>query len=247
MKKKKVLKWLLVLCALFVGVVCVKAQTYEWVKPSLSDLQTDDVVVIADESKGIALPNNDANFKGVSVEIGSNDKITGTVSEGIQWKLRKNDNNTITLLRSNSPLVAYSEVELRVGGNGTNEFTYNSGQLSCTTGSTPYYIYWWEDNSGFSAKLSTNASEPSRTDFAFYKKVEIPAPKYVKWKLVDGDKVTLTNGDVVVIESNTGGVVSDTCHRLMLRISKTLVAIGGKVCKVCEHEEVRFLITYHFI
>ncbi len=215
MKKRKALKWLLMLYALFVGVVSTHADDYdyEWVETSLSDLQTDDVVVIADDFYGIALPNNDVNFKGVSVELGSNNnKITGTVSEGIQWKLRKNDNNTITLLRNNSnvPLAASvtaSGGELKVGGS-TNEFTNNNRQLSCTTGGTAYYIYWWIDtDDSYYAKLSTNANEQQRADFIFYKRIPI---NYVKWKRVDGSTIALSDDDdVVVADLATGRAMSN--------------------------------------
>ena len=204
------MKSVLLLCLLLAGVFNAHAVNYEWVKTSLSDLQTDDVVVIADESFGFALPYDRLDFEGAPVTFDSN-KITGTVSEGIQWKLRKNSNNTVTFFKNNTnvPLVV-SGGELKVGGSGTHEFTYNSGQLSCTTGSTTYYIYWWEDNSGYYAKLSTDANQTSRTDFAFYKRVEVQAPKYVKWKMVDGSNVKVANNDIVVIvDRNTGLAMSN--------------------------------------
>ena len=88
MKQFFTLKFFFVLFALLTGVGSAGAQEdydYEWVKPSkLSDLSDGDMVVIADASLNLALPNNDDFFRGVGVTIRGNSKITSNVDKDIQ-------------------------------------------------------------------------------------------------------------------------------------------------------------------
>ena len=144
MNKTIYLKTLILLWGLIVGIGGVSAQGVitEWVETNYSGLKTGDVVVMVDESMIVALPNRDANFEGVNVTI-SNDKISGTVPEGIQWSLRKNDNNTVTFLRGNTPLSVTAQGELRVGStsSSTHEFTNNNGMLSCQINNNIWLIF----------------------------------------------------------------------------------------------------------
>jgi hypothetical protein len=85
------MKSIFLLCTLLAGVVNAHAVNYEWVKTDFSDLQTGDMVVLVDEHlDNIALPNDDGNFEGVPVDV-QGTKLSGTVSDNIQWKIRKND------------------------------------------------------------------------------------------------------------------------------------------------------------
>ncbi len=142
MNKTIYLKTLILLWGLMVGIGGVSAQGViaEWVETDYSGLKTGDVVVLVDEWVNVALPNRDANFEGVNVTI-SNDKISGTVPDGIQWSLRKNDNNTVSFFRGNTPLSVTAQGELRVGSSGssTHEFTNNNGMLSCQINNKTYY------------------------------------------------------------------------------------------------------------
>ena len=221
MKKVNYLKMFFLLWGLMVGIGNVSAANdydYEWVETSFSDLQTGDVVVLVDEHLGnIALPNYDSNFEGVPVDV-QGTKLSGTVSDNIQWKIRKNDDGTVTFLDGNSPLLVTSGGELKVGGNGIYNFTYNDGKLSCTVNNTTYYLFWWLAGSAggdkYWARPTENNNDPNLARFTFYKKV----PKnYVKWKRVDGLngtsqnlKVPLKNNDiVVVVDLKTGKAMSN--------------------------------------
>lgn len=213
MKKTIFKKAFFLLCTLLAGVVNAHAVNYEWVKTDFSDLQTGDMVVLVDEHlDNIALPNDDGNFEGVPVNV-QGTKLSGTVSDDIQWKIRKND-NTVTFLEGNHPLLVTSEEELKVGGEGTSDFTYDDGKLRCTVNNTTYYILWWLAGSTggdkYWARPTTNNNDLYLARFAFYKKVEVTAPKYVKWKMVDGSNVKVTNNDIVVIvDRNTGLALSN--------------------------------------
>ena len=81
MRTNNIFKPLLLLCLLFVGTASVNAVVYQWQKVTdLSEVQTDDKVVIVDEGLGIALPNTGGSFQGVAVTISDN-KFNGTVSD----------------------------------------------------------------------------------------------------------------------------------------------------------------------
>ena len=89
MKKTFYFKSFILLCTLLVGVVNAHAVVYQWTKvTNLSEVQTDDIVAIVDESQGIALPNTGGDFQGVAVTCSDN-IITSTVSDNIQWILTK--------------------------------------------------------------------------------------------------------------------------------------------------------------
>lgn len=88
MKRDHLCKTLLLLCLLFVGTASAQA-VVQWTKvTNLSDVQTNDIVVIVDESNGIAPPNTGGDFTGVAVTL-SGGYISSDVSDDIKWMLTK--------------------------------------------------------------------------------------------------------------------------------------------------------------
>ena len=209
MKTINIFKQLILLCLLFVGTANVNAVAYQWSKvTNLSDVQTGDIVVIVDESLGIALPNTGGDFQGVTVTI-SDDLITSTVSDDIQWNLTKNG-DSFKFQRSDGTFLygdataGGERLVMNSGNYTTSTFyfsNYNSDRKlyyeSEATG-RPLYVYW----SYSEAKITGTASQAAT--LTLYKIVEVPT--FVKWKLVDNNDVTLEDGDVVVIADVTSGL-----------------------------------------
>ena len=209
MKAINIYKQMLLLCLLFVGTVSAQAVAYQWTKvTNLSEVQTGDTVVIVDESLGLALPNTGDDFHGVAVTIGDN-FTTSTVSDDIKWTLTKNG-STFNFRRSDGTLL-YGDATtnaVRLVMFTTNYTTsdfyfdsYNSGgKLYYESESTgrPLYVYWNNQRAQVTGTKSQAAT------LTLYKIVEVPTT--IKWKLVDDDKVTLTDGDVVVIADVTTGL-----------------------------------------
>lgn len=209
MRTINIFKQLLLLCLLFVGTANVNAVAYQWSKvTNLSDVQTGDIVVIVDESLGIALPNTGGDFQGVAVTVSDN-LTTSTVSDEIKWTLTKNG-DSFKFERSDGKLLygdaaAGSERLVMNSGNyTTNTFyfdDYNSGgKLNYESEATgrPLYVYWVDQKAQVTGSIFDAAT------ITLYKIVEVPTT--VKWKLVDDDKVTLTDGDVVVIADVATGL-----------------------------------------
>lgn len=212
MKKFFVLKSLLMLCALFGGVgnAIANDYDYEWVKvTNLSEVATGDVVVLVSSGLNIALPNNDNDFKGVSVTLSAyNRTISSNVSDAIQWTVT-NDNGAFTFRRGGTvPLTAQlgNSPSLSVGGSGTSAFSlenYGSsgGQLSCSSNPT-YYLYWSYINPFYKAELHEGQIFGNYlAEVVLYKKT---VKKYTKWKEVSF--ANLVAGSTVVIVDKTTGL-----------------------------------------
>ncbi|MBR5083089.1 MAG: hypothetical protein IKX33_00680 [Prevotella sp.] len=210
MRKNSTFKSLLLLCLLWVGMGSVSAQEqgqYAWHKvTNLSDVKSDDLVLLVDESKNIALPNDDASFTGVSVTI-SNYKIADDVSDNIQWTLTKNNDGSFTFKRSDGkPLYGdgtsgAERLTMISGSATTSEFyftNYDSGgklYYENQANFRPDYVYWDTNNQAGVTTIIANAA-----NFTLYKRgVE-------KWKLVDGNAITLTDGDIVVVADLASGM-----------------------------------------
>ena len=210
MRKNSTFKSLLLLCLLWVGMGSVSAQEqgqYAWHKvTNLSDVKSDDLVLLVDESKNIALPNDDASFTGVSVTI-SNYKIADDVSDNIQWTLTKNNDGSFTFKRSDGkPLYGdgtsgAERLTMISGSATTSEFYFTNydsgGKLYYENQATfrPDYVYWDTNNQAGVTTIIANAA-----NFTLYKRgVE-------KWKLVDGNAITLTDGDIVVVADLASGM-----------------------------------------
>lgn len=207
MKKANYLKMIFLLWGLIAGIGSVSAAEdydYEWVKTNFSDLATGDIVVLVDNSYSIALPNEDTDFRGVSVTV-SGTKLSGTVADDIQWKLTKGG-STVKLSRGNAPLSATTDIKLKVGSGASSDFYYDDGQLCCTVNSKSYYIVWSDAVDFYRALLQEGKTGSNYLgDFTFYKKV----PKnYVKWKKVDFS--TIDNDDVLaIVDVTTANAMSN--------------------------------------
>lgn len=218
MKKLFILKSLLMLCALFGGVGSANAAAeedfdYEWVKVNdLSTVQSDDIVVLVDLiDNGTALPNNDSDFKGVSVTL-SGDKITSTVSNDIQWKVTKNNNDTYSFRRNSHSDLLYAQLtgsgapKLNMGNGTTSEFSFgnyngNGSTMSCSYDSKTYNLFWSPLTPGYKAEI--HQTQPAGTyfsDFVLYKKTK---KNYVKWKEVSFDNLS-AGSTVVIVDKTTG-------------------------------------------
>ena len=201
------------LCALFGGVgnAIANDYDYEWVKvTNLSEVATGDVVVLVSSGLNIALPNNDNDFKGVSVTLSAyNRTISSNVSDAIQWTVT-NDNGAFTFRRGGTaPLYAQlgNSPKLGVGdGGATSVFSlenYGSsgGLLSCSSNPT-YYLYWSYINPFYKAELHEGQNYGNYlAEVVLYKKT---AKNYVKWKEVSF--ANLTAGSTVVIVDKTTGL-----------------------------------------
>ena len=205
MKKYFTLKIFFVLFALLTGIGSASAQEdydYDWVKVNPSDVATGDVVVIADASLDLALPNSDNTFKGVSVTIGDN-KIKSNVTSGIQWVVTKNDNETLTFKREdlNNGTLWANKTGFNVGSGSTKEFTITSDPyLKCTISSTNYYLYWQNGFDYGIIKEGTSGSPDYIGHIALYKKTRA---NYTKWKEVSF--ANLKSDDIVVIVDKATG------------------------------------------
>ena len=217
MNKTIYLKTLILLWGLMVGIGGVSAQGViaEWVETDYSGLKTGDVVVLVDENQEevIALPNNDSDFRGVNVTV-KKGKISGTVSESIQWTLTKNDNGTVTFRNSsNLPLSGKSTssgAKLYVGNGNTSEFTCSYGQLSCSINSKDYNIAWSFAGDFYRAVLQEGNSGPDyQASFTFFKKQEKQKEQFVKWKQVQGPVTLATNDEVVVVDLTTSNAMKN--------------------------------------
>lgn len=217
MNKTIYLKTLILLWGLMVGIGGVSAQGViaEWVETDYSGLKTGDVVVLVDENQEevIALPNNDSDFRGVNVTV-KKGKISGTVSESIQWTLTKNDNGTVTFRNSsNLPLSGKSTssgAKLYVGNGNTSEFTCSYGQLSCSINSKDYNIAWSFAGYFYRAVLQEGNLGPDyQASFTFFKKQEKQKEQFVKWKQVQGPVTLATNDEVVVVDLTTSNAMKN--------------------------------------
>ena len=211
MKKSIFMKAIFLLCTLLAGVVNAQAEDYdyEWVKTDPSGVNTGDVVLLVDENKKLALPNNDLFFKGVSVTI-SDGKIEDENIAAIQWTVTKNDDGTYTF-KTGDKTLSYPQIfpnPLTFNVATRSNFTYDSGLLGANVNNYSYCIQW--DNN--IAKYSTEQdSRFENANFTFYKKGNVK--KYVKWKRVDGSNVTLSGYNneknvVVIVDLKTGKAMS---------------------------------------
>ena len=204
----RLFKPFLLLCLLSAGIgsVCAQEQGFAWHKvTNLADVNTGDLVLLVDESKNIALPNDDTFFTGESVTI-SNYQIADDVSDNIKWKLEKNGDTF--KFKTNDGKTLYGDgsagavrLTMTSGNYTTSDFyfdNYNSGgklYFENQANFMPCYVYWDTQN-----QASVTSTPANAANLTLYKRgVE-------KWKLVDGDAITLTNGDIVVVADLASGM-----------------------------------------
>ena len=95
--KQLLLKSVLLLCALTVGVGNARAESTKWIKTAPADLAVNDVVVIVDVTKAVAIandPGSDKAPKATAVTLNdSKDQITDDVAANLQWTLENAGDN----------------------------------------------------------------------------------------------------------------------------------------------------------
>ncbi|MBR6963285.1 MAG: hypothetical protein IKH86_06570 [Prevotella sp.] len=207
MKKLSYLKSIFLLCLLWAGIGCVCAQEqgqFAWHKvTSLSDVKTGDLVLLVDESNNIALSNNGSNnvFTGASVTI-SNYKIADDVSDDMKWTLTKNDDGSFTFKKGDKPLYGVSSPDMLAmikGDYSTSQFYFDGYD----SGGKLYY----EDQANFQYRyVYWNGDQPGITNNANAAKLTLYKRGVEKWKLVDGEDITITDGDIVVVADLASGM-----------------------------------------
>lgn len=222
MKKTIYLKSVLLLCLLLVGAVSTQAQDYdyEWVKvTNLSTVTENDVVLLVDESNGFAL-SKFGQYDLRRVELAVSDgkvSVPGNVTASMKWTIGVQNGNSFTFKNNEdflwgswtSPSVSASSTS----SDATNVFVFEDygtagGMMYYEggyTGGNAYpinYLCWSQNSQLVSVEKSTEVR------FSLYKKGEIK--EYVKWKMVNGLDVVLSDNDVVVIaDQNSAKAMSN--------------------------------------
>ena len=156
----------------------------KWVETSINDLYSNDIFVIVDKNGSFALPNTESTNTGPTVkpvDLNSDKtEITSTVSETLQWRIIKNQDNFV-LCAANATRYLYninSNNGVRVGNN-TNNNKYviaqdNDGNaflknISIANNGDPRYIgvYNKQDWRSYTS-INNNIKD---TQIAFYKKI----------------------------------------------------------------------------
>lgn len=206
MKKAYLMKTILLLWALIAGGGITHAAVYEWVKVTdLSEVKTNDIVLLVDVNKKLALSYVN-NFLGISVPINDDGRISDNISESVKWKLTLTQNEfdsdkslfSFTRMEYTGPLYGYTtgelsfEEHLNSTGDYTSKFEFkdygeNGGSLGFMFNS---YIGWEYNNGQYRGKIKSSA-----TVFCLYKRVKLT---FVKWKRVQ-NPADLATGDTTVI------------------------------------------------
>lgn len=204
MKKAILMKTIFLLWALIAGGGVTQAAVYEWVKVNdLSEVKTNDIVLLVDVNKKIAL-SSENDFMGIGVAIKEDGNITDdAIQEKIKWILTKSqtqDDKTVfsfTRTQYTGPLYGYTSGELsfetgKYTGEYTSNFEFkdygeNGGSLGFMFNS---FIGWENRNGRYYGKIKDSAA-----DFCLYKRVKLT---FVKWKRVQ-NPADLATGDTTVI------------------------------------------------
>ena len=214
MKKAIYLKSIFLLCLLLAGAVSAHADgyDYEWAKVTdLSDVNTNDVVLLVDVNKKIAL-SSENDFMGIGVTINGDGSIDDDVpQESIKWKVTKSQNEvgqtvfSFTRTQYTGPLYGYTTGELSFEENlnssdHTSKFRFdnygeNGGNLGFMFNS---FLGWEKVGDNYRARIKDSAA-----DITLYKRA---IKNYVKWKRVDGQNVKFSQDEenvIVVVEQNS--------------------------------------------
>ena len=214
MKKAIYLKSIFLLCLLLAGAVSAHADgyDYEWAKVTdLSDVNTNDVVLLVDVNKKIAL-SSENDFMGIGVTINDDGSIDDNVpQETIKWKVTKSQNEvgqtvfSFTRTQYTGLLYGYTTGELSFEENlnssdHTSKFRFdnygeNGGNLGFMFNS---FLGWEKVGDNYRARIKDSAA-----DITLYKRAK---KNYVKWKRVDGQTVKFSQDEenvIVVVEQNS--------------------------------------------
>ena len=214
MKKAIYLKSIFLLCLLLAGAVSAHADgyDYEWAKVTdLSDVNTNDVVLLVDVNKKIAL-SSENDFMGIGVTINDDGSIDDNVpQETIKWKVTKSQNEvgqtvfSFTRTQYTGLLYGYTTGELSFEENlnssdHTSKFRFdNYGENGGNLGFMFNTYLGWENRDGkYYGRIKDSAA-----DITLYKRA---IKNYVKWKRVDGQNVKFSQDEenvIVVVEQNS--------------------------------------------
>ena len=222
MKKAIYLKSIFLLCLLLAGAVSAHADGYDYdceKVTDLSDVSDGETVLLVDESKNLALsPREDIyGLKGVEIAIGE-DNVIRNMPANIIWTIENQGNNSFYLKNNNeylwgslqSPSVSFSTPSSF--SDATNVFQMegydeNGGKLyyEGVIGASPSYqnFFCWSQNNSQLISIDDNTTDR----FTLYK---VTIKNYVKWKMVNGLDVVLSDDDVVVIaDQNSAKAMSN--------------------------------------
>ena len=115
MKTTHLLKTMLLLCALIVGANSWATEKTKWIKTAPANLKADNVVVIVDVTKSVAIVNNPSSGKSPSAtSVTLNDakdqlSVDGDLDTKFQWTLEED--------KAGDPLVSTGKCRFKVGDN----------------------------------------------------------------------------------------------------------------------------------
>ena len=210
--KQKLLKSILLLCALVVGNGSLRAAD-AWVKTDPTALQSGDIVVIADLTSSTAMSNNNGTSSAPSaIEVTLNtdkDEITSEVAATLQWTVTasgsgssrtymfaKGDDNLYTTTSNNGVRV----------GSSTNEtfiIEVSSGKNYLKNKNTSRYLGVYTTTPDWRCYTSVNANIQD-TETAFFKKVTVsgavdPSVNISSTKIIVGSAATISGPDGLTI------------------------------------------------
>ena len=214
MKRFSFFRFFLLLSLLWTGMGVASAQTedydYEWAKVTdLSQISDGDIVLLVDESKGLALSKfGQYDLRGVELAV-SDGKVSvpGNVAANMKWTIEDPGYNSFKLKNNDEylwgSLATYSVSVSSSSTDATNVFKLDGGKLYYE-GNNGLAYFSWGTNEDKSISIDYNTTDR----FTFYKKGEIK--EYVKWKMVNGLDVVLSDNDVVVIaDQNSAKAMSN--------------------------------------
>ena len=215
--KQKLLKSILLLCALVVGNGSLRAAD-AWVKTDPTALSSGDIVVIVDLTSSKAMSNNNGTSSAPSataVTLNTDkDEITSEVGTEIQWTVKASGSGSsrkYEFAKGDDYLYTTSSNNgVRVGSNANNTFTFINDENSSANNSSLYLknsatsrflgVYNKQDWRCYTS-VNSNIQE---TETAFFKKITVsgavdPSVNISSTKIVIGSTATISGPDGLTI------------------------------------------------
>lgn len=202
MNKTLLMKTLVLAWILIAGWGNAQAAVYDWIKVAdLSQIQSGDSVVLADESKSIALPNNNSRFTGVSVTIKDGSIAGRFVNDDIYWIVTKNSDGTLSFSKPGNSMqlcgVMGDTPKFEVGAisppDFVTNFTFddygeNGGEMRYLFSN---YLKWENVDGNYRAVVRGSGDK-----ITLFKRTKMT---YVKWKRVTPLPSNITTDDLTLI------------------------------------------------
>ena len=190
----KFLHVLMVLCLLLAGGgISLRAQT-KWVKTDLSDLKSNDNVVIVDLTSKMAMSNDNGTKsapKAVAVTLSSDGtELTGTIADNLKWSVTSsNGNYTFNKFGSTTDHLYCTNTNngVRVGDNANGIFTYYASDKYSglkNSGTSRYVGVYNKQDWRCYTSINANISSTSIAYFKFTSSQTVTSLKFA-----DGDKI----------------------------------------------------------